>query len=243
MDHKKLKEIMRARGFTLDMLSHASQIPLSTLAKIESGITKNPGCQAIEAISNALRCSMDELFDRETSVPYELEEYYYRYNKLPKHRQDYIKFLINVEYDRMIYLKNKDKTVITCYEFLNWRGELAECSGKKLYMIETDYNALTVQTTFCVYMNTDKFMPFFFPDSILCFQYIDDYFPKHGEIWMFLKDGYLMARRVYKNKNLILLKALYDEEEDIDITNNYKFKRIGRYIGTLNQKDIQLQKP
>ena len=110
-------------------------------------------------------------------------------------------------------------------------------------MIETDYNALTVQTTFCVYMNTDKFMPFFFPDSILCFQYIDDYFPKHGEIWMFLKDGYLMARRVYKNKNLILLKALYDEEEDIDITNNYKFKRIGRYIGTLNQKDIQLQKP
>ncbi|MCU6734186.1 XRE family transcriptional regulator [Diplocloster agilis] len=243
MDHKKMKEIMKARGFTLEMLSHASKIPLSTLAKIESGITKNPGCQAIEAISNALRCSMDELFGRETRVPYQLEEYFYRYKMLPKHRQEYIKFLINVEYDRMIYLKNKDKTVLTCYEFLNWRGELAEYSGKKLYMVETDNNIFTMQTTFCVFLNTDKFTPFFFPDSILCFQYIDDYIPKHGEIWMFLKDGYLIVRRVYKYKERRILKALNDEEEDIDITNDYHYKRIGRYIGTLNQREIKLQKP
>ena len=60
---------------------------------------------------------------------------------------------------------------------------------------------------------------------------------------MFLKDGYLIVRRVYKYKERRILKALNDEEEDIDITNDYHYKRIGRYIGTLNQREIKPQKP
>ena len=43
MNNKKIKEIMKAQGYTIEMLSLISNIPVGTLSKIISGITANPG--------------------------------------------------------------------------------------------------------------------------------------------------------------------------------------------------------
>ena len=74
MNHKKIKEIMKAQGYTIEMLSLISNIPVGTLSKIISGITANPRYETMSAIAKALNCSLDEFSGRSVAIPYDYEE-------------------------------------------------------------------------------------------------------------------------------------------------------------------------
>lgn len=61
MGLEKLNEIRKAKGMTLEVLSELSGIPLNTIKKISSGITKNPKLDTLQSICAVLECKLDDL--------------------------------------------------------------------------------------------------------------------------------------------------------------------------------------
>lgn len=117
MLYRKLKVIMHDRGYTYDDLSRLSGVPLATLTKIGSGVTLNPGFETMERIARTLRCSLDEFSEAEPMVPYGYESYVGRGLQLPSNMREYIRFLIDIEFDRMTYLRSHDYQKVKCFEF------------------------------------------------------------------------------------------------------------------------------
>lgn len=234
MNYQKIKKIMNSRDYTYEDLSHLSKIPMSTLTKIGSGITANPGYDTMLAIAKALNCSMDEFSDRQPLVPYDLEEYAHRFNQLPSCHQEYIKYVINTEYDRQLYLSSKDKISLQCFEFTNIVDGLADYESRKIGPVTIDRNYLSEACSFCVLLKTNVLSPKFFKNSLLGFHYDDACYPKQGEIWIIrLTNGYLYIGRYYKSNDIILLKALNGTIEDINLSNHLRYKRIGKFLGLL----------
>lgn len=97
---------MKAQGYTIEMLSLISKIPVGTLSKIISGITSNPGYETMSAIAKALHCSLDEFSGRPVLIPYDYEEYLRRFKLLPTCQKEYIKYVIDLEYDRSLKMRN-----------------------------------------------------------------------------------------------------------------------------------------
>ena len=133
MNNKKIKEIMKAQGYTIEMLSLISNIPVGTLSKIISGITANPGFETMSAIATALNCSLDEFSGRPVTIPYDYEEYLRRFKQLPVCQKEYIKYVIDLEYDRMTRLKTNEKMTLRCYEFTNIVNGWAEFDSVKTH--------------------------------------------------------------------------------------------------------------
>lgn len=129
MNYKKLKEIMQSKNFTVEDLSTASRIPIGTLSKIVCGITPNPRYNTMEEVASSLNCSLDEFSGREPMVPYSYEDYIQKFKRLPAHQKEYIKYVINLEYDRMVSLTSSGKKSMKCFEFTSsggWTGRLWE---------------------------------------------------------------------------------------------------------------------
>lgn len=234
MNYKKIKEIMNFREFTYEDLSILSHIPVSTLSKIGSGLTPNPRFDTMLAISKALNCSMDEFCDRPPLIPYDMEEYAFRFNHLPQNQKEYIKYVITTEFDRELYLQSNEKISLKCFLFSHILNGLAEYESMQVKDIQVDENYLSLASTFCVLLQTDTLQPKFFKNSLLGFQYNDMIYPKQGEIWILkLTDGYLYMGRYYKNKNCLMLKSLNGTIEDLVIDNPANFTRVGRFVGVL----------
>lgn len=94
---------MQKRGLTFEDLARLSGVPYSTLTKIGSGVTENPGFCAMEKIAEVLDCSLDEFAERQPLISYEDIEYLYRYQKLPGNIKEYIKHIINMEYSQIMH--------------------------------------------------------------------------------------------------------------------------------------------
>lgn len=58
---KRINEIRKEKGITLDELCEKSGIPKGTLSKITAEITNNPTLETVRLISSALGCSLDDL--------------------------------------------------------------------------------------------------------------------------------------------------------------------------------------
>ena len=58
---KKIKIWRKKREITQEGLSRKADIPYTTLAKIESGVIKNPSIGTIQKISEGLEITIDEL--------------------------------------------------------------------------------------------------------------------------------------------------------------------------------------
>lgn len=61
-----INQLKKERGLTNEELSAKSGVPLGTLSKITSGITKDPKLETLKAIAKVLNCSLDD-FDDETN--------------------------------------------------------------------------------------------------------------------------------------------------------------------------------
>ena len=225
---------MNYRDYTYEDLALLSKIPLSTLTKIGSGITANPGYDTMLAIAKALKCSMDEFSDREPMITYDMEEYAHRFNRLPSCQQDYIKYVINTEYDRQLYLSSKAKVSLQCFEFTNYNDGLADYESRRIGSVTVDRNYLSESCTYCILLTNNILSPKFFKNSLLGFRYDDMIYPKQGEIWIIrLSSGYLYIGRYYKNGDTVMLKSLNGTIDDIILTNRLKYKRLGKFLGLL----------
>ena len=60
---KKITELRKRKGMSVDELVEKSGVPKGTLSKISAGITVNPNLDTIKAIAQALSCTLDDLSD------------------------------------------------------------------------------------------------------------------------------------------------------------------------------------
>lgn len=63
---RKINEIRKQKGLSIDDLCERSGIPKGTLSKITAEITASPTLDTVRAIANALECTLDDLDDRPT---------------------------------------------------------------------------------------------------------------------------------------------------------------------------------
>ena len=61
---RKINEIRKQKGLSIDDLCERSGIPKGTLSKITAEITASPTLDTVRAIANALECTLDDLDDR-----------------------------------------------------------------------------------------------------------------------------------------------------------------------------------
>ncbi|BDF03000.1 helix-turn-helix domain-containing protein [[Clostridium] hylemonae] len=240
MKNEKIKLIMQKRGFTFEDLAWLSGVPYSTLTKIGSGATENPGFAAMERIAKVLDCSLDEFTDREPMVPYDYADYVYRFKKLPDNMKEYIKYTIDSEYDQMIHSASSEKIKIKCFEFTNIVGGLAQYDSRIERDIMVSSNEISRACTFCVYLSTHVLFPKFPEGSLLGFRYDDDYDPKNGEIWIIMRGGFLFMGRVYKRNRDIYVKALNGTIDHWHINSHTQYKRIGRLVGVLREGEVDM---
>ncbi len=101
MNLKKIGQLRKASRMTIEELAFESGVPISTVQKISSGVTKNPGIETMAALADALDCSLDELVDfpRKTHSPFRHREHVTKYQSLTESAQDrvdsYIEYLWN----------------------------------------------------------------------------------------------------------------------------------------------------
>lgn len=62
-----INQLKKERGLTNEELSAKSGVPLGTLSKITSGITKDPKLETLKAIAKVLNCSLDDFDDEMNS--------------------------------------------------------------------------------------------------------------------------------------------------------------------------------
>lgn len=234
MNYRKLKEIMKDRGYTVADLARICKVPVGTLSKIVCGITANPGYDTMAAISQALDCSMDEFSERGPLMPYYYEDYLFRFENLPSCQKEFVKYTIDLEYDRMLHMKSRDKIPAKCFEFTHVIEGKAEYTSQVVHNILVDRNPLTEKCTYYVWIRSNNLAPKFFQDSLLGFYYADEMNPRQGEIWMFLTGGLLFIGRVWKCHGKIVLKSLNGTVEDMIIENPLRYKRMGRYMGWID---------
>ncbi|BCI60773.1 helix-turn-helix domain-containing protein [Solibaculum mannosilyticum] len=101
MDLKKISQLRKASRMTIEELAFESGIPISTVQKISSGITKNPGIETMAALAEALNCSLDDLVDfpYKNGLLFRHQEHVEKYQSLSESAQDrvdsYIEYLWN----------------------------------------------------------------------------------------------------------------------------------------------------
>lgn len=71
MGLEKIAEYKKKLGLTTEELSLKSGVPLGTLNKILSGVTKDPKLETLKAIARVLGLSLDDFDDLETDTPKE----------------------------------------------------------------------------------------------------------------------------------------------------------------------------
>lgn len=58
-----INKLKKEKGLTNEKLSELSKVPLGTLAKITSGITKDPKLETLKALARVLECSLEDFDD------------------------------------------------------------------------------------------------------------------------------------------------------------------------------------
>lgn len=61
---RRINEIRKKKGLSIDDLCERSGIPKGTLSKITAEITASPTLDTVRAIANALECTLDDLDDK-----------------------------------------------------------------------------------------------------------------------------------------------------------------------------------
>lgn len=79
-----IRKIMKDKKIRPAELAEISGVPYHTLVKILQGYTTNPRLDTIQAIAEALDCSLDEFTDWEKEPPNEIEEYLDALHKRPE---------------------------------------------------------------------------------------------------------------------------------------------------------------
>lgn len=100
----KISEIRKSKKMKIETLSQKSGVPISTLKKILSGVTKDPQIDTIKAIARALECTLEDFDDNSNLKNYSAVEkkLVSDYRKLDDHSKEVVQVVIRKELERNI---------------------------------------------------------------------------------------------------------------------------------------------
>ncbi len=79
MNKTRMNELRKARGMTIEELARKSGVPVSTVKKINAGITKNPNMETMKALTRAMGCTLADIDSSDSvsreKLPAELTPY------------------------------------------------------------------------------------------------------------------------------------------------------------------------
>ena len=92
----KISEIRKSKKMKIETLSQKSGVPISTLKKILSGVTKDPQIDTIKAIARALECTLEDFDDNSNLKNYSAVEkkLVSDYRKLDDHSKEVVQVVI-----------------------------------------------------------------------------------------------------------------------------------------------------
>lgn len=102
MGFEIINKLKKEKGLTNETLADLSGVPKSTVAKIASGITKNPSLDALRAIAKVLGCSLDDFGDNKRDNAFTPEELslIQKYRRLDDDGQYMVDTVISIELER-----------------------------------------------------------------------------------------------------------------------------------------------
>lgn len=107
----KLNEFVNQRrkelNMSIDELVKKSGIPKGTLSKITAGINSNPTLSTVEALCNALNCSLNDIAGNIQTDSFSLieKQHIKKYRELDIHGKKIVDIVLNEEYERCTYIE------------------------------------------------------------------------------------------------------------------------------------------
>lgn len=102
MLYEEMTKWRKLRGMSLDELAVKSQVPLSTLKKVMSGNTPNPQIETVQAIADALECTLDDFVPNNNQQNYSFDELHliYQYRSIDLYGKKALQSIANIEFER-----------------------------------------------------------------------------------------------------------------------------------------------
>ena len=98
----KISEIRKSKNENRNVIAKIC-VPISTLKKILSGVTKDPQIDTIKAIARALECTLEDFDDNSNLKNYSaVEKISIRLQKLDDHSKEVVQVVIRKELERNI---------------------------------------------------------------------------------------------------------------------------------------------
>ena len=237
MNRNLFYEIRQEKGVTIERLSELTGIPIGTLSKISSGLTK-PSYQNMCLIAQALGCSLDDFTDKiDTGISEDERFLLNEYRMLSNHSKGFIKNIIDmqVEISRTHSGETGAGKILECFvpTAINGDGSFHEsCTIDIIEVYKIDDGA----GDFAVRIVSDTLCPVYFKNDILIMKYS---FPVNGETAIFMNNHRMYIRKFFRNEDKIRLVALNDFSRDIELFDLNDFTCVGT-VATLLRGNVSV---
>lgn len=222
-----LKKFKEYSGETYGSISEKTGISKSTLEKLFSGRTADPGLNMSKKISECMGYTLTQLVGEESILTGEDKEMLNKYLLLDDTGRDIVKFVVNHEYERLNEKNAEEfkamfKTIYYDFPVSAGTGEYMGVDNAK--MIETEEEP-PGRTTFVLRIAGDSMEPEFSDHDLIYVEQCD--FVEYGEIGIFICAGNVYMKQ-YTKKGLRSLNPKYPI-----ITPDGDMKCFGRVLGTV----------
>ena len=198
---------------SLDELSAASGVPKGTLAKISSGITRNPSIETMLTLVHTLGYRLGDLDEDGTQVVSAREmEQLKKYRVLDVQGQKLVNTVLQLEYDRMTFVTDREQkgwvTYINCYDLAVSAGT-GEPLGDTYYTtrLELPTERVPENAHCCVRVNGNSMEPAYKDGDIVFVERVEEPV-RVGEIGIFTFNGEGYMKRL-ANGALVSLNPAY----------------------------------
>lgn len=238
----KLNEFVNQRrkelNMSIDELVKKSGIPKGTLSKITAGINSNPTLSTVEALCNALNCSLNDIAGNIQTDSFSLSEKQHikKYRELDIHGKKIVDIVLNEEYERCTTVVH-DKSIT---RHINLKiSKLPASAGTGLELAEENYETVSVkysdvvaQADFAVRVSGDSMEPTYYDGDILLVENVPT---QIGDIGVFVVDGDGYVKE-YGGDRLVSHNEKYP---DIMLKDYDYVMCSGRVIGVLEESDFE----
>ncbi len=155
-----ISELKRKRGLTNEKLSELSGVPLGTLAKITSGVTRDPKLETLKALARVLNCSLQDFDDEPTPLFTHAErELLFTYRALDEPGRRVVSLVALAERDRLFSSCDGESKMMREYTSLESAASACAREGRDYTLISRD-SLVPRGAEFAVRVTDDSLAPY-----------------------------------------------------------------------------------
>ena len=226
---KRLKMLMKVRGFSISELAEASDVSEDTIKSIRSGKNTNPSIHVLASIADAFSCTLDNLIGR---LPSELDEseLLRKWRSLDSHGKSLTLLLIENELSNQpIYSGHMRSFMYYSPTAYLGNGALFDMSHAEYIDIPSDYMK---NADYGFKIVSDGMIPIYFPDDIVA---VEKRLPLSGETAFYLKDSVVYIRKCVATNGIIRLFPIVAANNEVELKNPSEYTCIGTVTGIVRK--------